>query len=446
MIDKRVVGFALILSAAIISGCQAATVEPTVTVGLANPASVYCEEQGYTLEMRTDADGGQYGVCIFPDGSECEEWAFYRGECHPASEAAVETPTPEPSQVPTEVSEGSEQVVEEVTETPAPAAERLALCWYGRVDSAPPDAAVEDYLVLLPEEARRAVDVVGVNEAVEAEIEALRDTGTYAHFWGTLDCDVSGWGSCRLVVDRLRPEGAEGSSFGPDPVEGWLGSVLSTPTSAQFDDYFVLAGSVPMRYGIESTDAAVSAQLESLRDTGAVVRVWGQVVCPAIDFQGAQLQAARIEVMMEGLPEEEGYAGWKVYSNPRFGYALRYPGDCTVMGDDLNDSVQFVGPLVDNEHWPVLTVSHTDCEFCHPPVGADVGEWLDGIGIAYDEIVEIAGLSMAHFRQEAGPGAYASDGYYFIRGEQLFFVSILHAGWQEDGELYNRFLQSITFP
>jgi len=80
----------LALSAMVISGCRKTETESTA--GLANPASVYCEEQGYTLEMRTDENGGQYGVCIFPDGSECEEWAFYRGECSPASEAAVETP------------------------------------------------------------------------------------------------------------------------------------------------------------------------------------------------------------------------------------------------------------------------------------------------------------------------------------------------------------------
>jgi len=49
---------------------------------LANPASVYCEEQGYQLEIREDENGSQYGVCILPDGSECEEWAFYRGECN----------------------------------------------------------------------------------------------------------------------------------------------------------------------------------------------------------------------------------------------------------------------------------------------------------------------------------------------------------------------------
>ncbi len=54
-------------------------------IGMANPASVHCEEQGGQLEIRTADDGGQYGVCIFPNGSECEEWAFFRGECVPAS-------------------------------------------------------------------------------------------------------------------------------------------------------------------------------------------------------------------------------------------------------------------------------------------------------------------------------------------------------------------------
>lgn len=51
--------------------------------GLPNPASVYCEEQGYRVEIRTDGEGNQYGVCVFPDGSECDEWAFFRGECGP---------------------------------------------------------------------------------------------------------------------------------------------------------------------------------------------------------------------------------------------------------------------------------------------------------------------------------------------------------------------------
>jgi putative hemolysin len=50
-------------------------------VEIANPASVYCQKMGYKLEIRTNFNGGQYGVCIFPDGKECEEWAFFRSEC-----------------------------------------------------------------------------------------------------------------------------------------------------------------------------------------------------------------------------------------------------------------------------------------------------------------------------------------------------------------------------
>ncbi len=54
------------------------------TVSLANPASVYCQEQGGELDIRTDEEGNQVGICVFDDGSECEEWAFYRGECQPS--------------------------------------------------------------------------------------------------------------------------------------------------------------------------------------------------------------------------------------------------------------------------------------------------------------------------------------------------------------------------
>ena len=52
-------------------------------VGLPNPASEYCVDQGGELEIRDEADG-QAGYCVFPDGSECEEWAFFGGECKPA--------------------------------------------------------------------------------------------------------------------------------------------------------------------------------------------------------------------------------------------------------------------------------------------------------------------------------------------------------------------------
>lgn len=55
---------------------------------VANPASAYCEQQGGQVDIRTDEDGAQQGVCVFEDGSECEEWAFYRGQCQPTSQQA----------------------------------------------------------------------------------------------------------------------------------------------------------------------------------------------------------------------------------------------------------------------------------------------------------------------------------------------------------------------
>lgn len=58
-----------------------------------NPASVFCLENGFISEIRTAADGSQSGVCIFPDGSECDEWTYYRGECGPANKPDAESPS-----------------------------------------------------------------------------------------------------------------------------------------------------------------------------------------------------------------------------------------------------------------------------------------------------------------------------------------------------------------
>ncbi len=50
------------------------------SVNLANPASVFCEEEGGELELVTLSSGNQLGICQFGDYA-CEEWSLYRGEC-----------------------------------------------------------------------------------------------------------------------------------------------------------------------------------------------------------------------------------------------------------------------------------------------------------------------------------------------------------------------------
>jgi uncharacterized protein len=50
-------------------------------VAIANPASIKCEQDGGADKILYGSDGSQYGLCLFPDGSVCDEWAYYRGEC-----------------------------------------------------------------------------------------------------------------------------------------------------------------------------------------------------------------------------------------------------------------------------------------------------------------------------------------------------------------------------
>ncbi|MCU0632100.1 MAG: DUF333 domain-containing protein [Methanolinea sp.] len=51
---------------------------------MGNPASLYCHSLGYQTQIRTDANGSQYGVCCMPNGTEVDEWALYRS-AHPGT-------------------------------------------------------------------------------------------------------------------------------------------------------------------------------------------------------------------------------------------------------------------------------------------------------------------------------------------------------------------------
>jgi putative hemolysin len=99
----------IIASSLLLAACAAARVSPateavpgvTSQPNMPNPAAVYCEQQGYQTEIRTSADGSQVGFCLFPNGSECDQWAYYRGECKPVEPGTktsipTEYPTPFP--------------------------------------------------------------------------------------------------------------------------------------------------------------------------------------------------------------------------------------------------------------------------------------------------------------------------------------------------------------
>jgi putative hemolysin/predicted secreted protein len=76
---------------------------------IANPASTFCVQNGGKLEIRKDAKGGEVGYCIFPDKSECEEWAFMRGECKPGAKPIIVTKAENGKTI--EIAKGSTLVV-----------------------------------------------------------------------------------------------------------------------------------------------------------------------------------------------------------------------------------------------------------------------------------------------------------------------------------------------
>ena len=62
---------------AILTGCAAQQLEETPRIGMPNPASAYCVDQGGKLDIHNEVDG-QVAYCHLPDGKVVEEWALYR--------------------------------------------------------------------------------------------------------------------------------------------------------------------------------------------------------------------------------------------------------------------------------------------------------------------------------------------------------------------------------
>lgn len=94
MVQKHSLPLAVLAGLASAS-CSPQPVSPAAMADMPNPASVYCEENGGRLDLRTSDSGAVAGVCVFADGSECDEWQFYRGTCKPGdSLVTAEEATP----------------------------------------------------------------------------------------------------------------------------------------------------------------------------------------------------------------------------------------------------------------------------------------------------------------------------------------------------------------
>jgi putative hemolysin len=202
---KRIVTLIIVLIA--LAACTAlptpAAPEPVATkipqAGMPNPASVYCTQGGNRLEIRTAADGSQSGVCVFPDGSACDEWAYYRGEC---GQAAPKTPTPAITVQATTQASGGPGVNAAGGYKPPETAEKLA-GWWGVIKSTPPGAQFDDYFERQDLGQIILFGIDSLDPAIKSQIKALRDSGKIVHLYGTLLSNVPDYNGSQIQVDRI---------------------------------------------------------------------------------------------------------------------------------------------------------------------------------------------------------------------------------------------------
>ena len=174
-----------------------------------NPASVYCEQNGNKLEIRTAADGSQSGVCVFPDGSTCDEWAYFRGECGPA---AQKSPTPAMTvEATTEASGGGPGGSggtggNGVGGYMPPGTTDTITDWRGVIKSTEPGAQYDDYFELWTNGQIIYFGIDLMDPAVQAQIKALRDSGKIVHLYGTLFSNVPDFNGSQVQVDRIEVE------------------------------------------------------------------------------------------------------------------------------------------------------------------------------------------------------------------------------------------------
>jgi putative hemolysin len=296
---KRLITFITILMA--LTACTARQAQ----AGMPNPASVYCEQKGNKLEIRSAADGSQSGVCVFPDGSTCDEWAYYRGECggSTAQKSPMPAMTVEATTEPSGGGPGGSGGTEEQASggyMPPGTTEEIA-DWWGVIKSTEAGAQYDDYVERQDLGQIIYFGIDAIDPAIQAQIKALRNSGKIAHLYGTLFSNVPDFNGSQIQVKRIEVEEQDAGSFMPpgatEEIVDWWGVIKSTEPGAQYDDYFERQDFVQKIYfGIDSMDPMIQVQIKALCDSGKIVHLYGTLVSNVPDYNGSQIRVDRIEV------------------------------------------------------------------------------------------------------------------------------------------------------
>jgi putative hemolysin len=187
-----IVATVIVISA--LTACKSSELVPTSEPQIANPASVYCKENGNRHEIQTAPDGSQSGVCIFADGSTCDEWAYFRGECGP-----VEQNNPK-------LTPAVESTIDASGGYMQPGTSEPIADWWGVIKSTDAGAQYDDYFERQDMGGPINFGIDSMDPDVQAQIKALRDSGKIVHLYGTLFSNVPDYNGSQILVERIEVE------------------------------------------------------------------------------------------------------------------------------------------------------------------------------------------------------------------------------------------------
>jgi hypothetical protein len=292
-------------------------------------------------------------------------------------QVGVVTPTPEDAAdlaneiIPTEPAEetglGTNLEIP-IDDTPETSSKITVSAWLGHIASLPEGSQYDDFVILSPE-GTGEFGLTGATPEIEAEIRALRDAEgpkEYIHLWGKLDCEVEDYNNCQLVVDKMQ----YGANYSESEITGWVGTITSSTFNNGTSFVFELSGPLPMWYSINaSQDEGLKREIESLRDTGTIVKVSGILMVGVPDVNGTRIEVSILEILETGTLEQPELndaidltANWPVFINDRYNYQLRYPIDATISlhGPDGFPSDELPDGMTAEQYMDQLRKTYTD--------------------------------------------------------------------------------------
>jgi heat shock protein HslJ len=168
------------------------------------------------------------------------------------------------------------------------------------------------------------------------------------------------------------------------------------------------------------------------------------------------------------IPPEDETADWKIYTNERYGYSLRYPPDCTFgpmprgckqkppeerppeclcfLNAEDPDRVFLQAFTGEKDDLTLATFSVS--RLAHdPPPGTDLIEWIRE-KVHYEKIPEepnakVGDIPAVRFYSPRSPQAPSYEEIYFVKDNKFLLISMLDVDEKANRELYDRISSAL---